>query len=192
MPQKRQNEPYQKPSPIWNVSKYDHCYTLSFFLEKIVPRNLTKMYFSENRIFCENGPFWFKGHFYVISCPILVGVSFSPKFVIFVKKSQMKWTLSKTWFNFKCSKINISAVVSRGDDSVTAADMGLALTYAQTITQILNFLIRVTAELEVNVRYENLWHDVVIWCHVIMGHMMSGRSDITWLRHMWRHVLLIK
>merc|ERR1719391_1506658 len=28
--------------------------------------------------------------------------------------------------------------------------MGLALTYAQTITQILNFLIRVTAELEVN------------------------------------------
>ena len=47
-------------------------------------------------------------------------------------------------------------MVSRGDDSVTAADMGLALTYAQTITQILNFLIRVTAELEVNVRYENL------------------------------------
>ena len=29
--------------------------------------------------------------------------------------------------------------------------MGLALTYAQSITQILNFLIRVTAELEVNV-----------------------------------------
>ena len=29
--------------------------------------------------------------------------------------------------------------------------MGLALTYAQSITQILNWLIRVTAELEVNV-----------------------------------------
>ena len=62
---------------------------------------------------------------------------------------------------FKCSKINISAVVSRGDDSVTAADMGLALTYAQTITQILNFLIRVTAELEVNVRYDTIRHILV-------------------------------
>ena len=35
--------------------------------------------------------------------------------------------------------------------SSSAATMGLALTYAQSITQILNFLIRVTAELEVNV-----------------------------------------
>ena len=111
---------------------------------------------------------------------------------IFHQKRQMKWTLSQTLSNFKCYKINISAVASRGDDSVTAADMGLALTYAQTITQILNFLIRVTAELEGNVRYENLWRVGVTWCHVIMGHMMSGRSDITWLRHMWRHVLRIK
>ena len=46
----------------------------------------------------------------------------------------------------------ISAVSARGSDDITAADMGLALTYASSITQILNFLIRVTAELEVNVR----------------------------------------
>ena len=45
----------------------------------------------------------------------------------------------------------ISAVSARGSDDITAADMGLALTYASSITQILNFLIRVTAELEVNV-----------------------------------------
>ena len=52
-------------------------------------------------------------------------------------------------------------MVSRDDDSVSAADMGLALTYAQTITQILNFLIRVTAELEVNVRYDAIRHILV-------------------------------
>ena len=85
---------------------------------------------------------------------------FISKLIIFRQKRQTKWTLSKTLSNFKCYKINISAVASRGDDSVTAAEMGLALTYAQTITQTLNFLIRVTAELEVNVRYENLWHDM--------------------------------
>ena len=50
------------------------------------------------------------------------------------------------------TRISISAVASRGSDDITAADMGLALTYASSITQILNFLIRVTAELEVNVR----------------------------------------
>ena len=36
--------------------------------------------------------------------------------------------------------------------------MGLALTYAQSITQILNFLIRVTAELEVNVSIKFNYH----------------------------------
>lgn len=46
--------------------------------------------------------------------------------------------------------VAIFAVASRGSDDITAADMGLALTYASSITQILNFLIRVTAELEVN------------------------------------------
>ena len=85
---------------------------------------------------------------------------FHRNLLFFRQKRQMKWTLSQSLSNFKCYKINISAVASRGDDSVTAAEMGLALTYAQTITQILNFLIRVTAELEVNVRYENLWHDM--------------------------------
>ena len=69
--------------------------------------------------------------------------------------------------NTNLTKILISAVISRDDDSVSAADMGLALTYAQTITQILNFLIRVTAELEVNVRYDTIRHILVSrdWSH---------------------------
>lgn len=45
--------------------------------------------------------------------------------------------------------VAIYAVVTRGT-GISAADMGLALTYSMSITQILNFLIRTTAELEVN------------------------------------------
>ena len=56
----------------------------------------------------------------------------------------------------------ISAVISRGMDDISSADMGLALTYAQSITQILNFLIRVTAELEVNVSEPTVDTPVVI------------------------------
>ena len=61
----------------------------------------------------------------------------------------LKWGSTNHVARFQIN--HILAVISRGDDSVSAADMGLALTYAQSITQILNFLIRVTAELEVNV-----------------------------------------
>ena len=43
--------------------------------------------------------------------------------------------------------------------------MGLALTYAQSITQILNFLIRVTAELEVNVSRLMLSEGTHVYCH---------------------------
>lgn len=54
-------------------------------------------------------------------------------------------------FTLKNTTFTSLAVASRGGDAASAATMGLALTYAQSITQILNFLIRVTAELEVNV-----------------------------------------
>ena len=45
------------------------------------------------------------------------------------------------------------AVFTRDITSSSAADMGLALTYSLSITQVLNFLIRSTAELEVNVSF---------------------------------------
>jgi len=56
----------------------------------------------------------------------------------------------ESFANLIVFSVAIYAVLSKNSDSSSAADIGLALSYSMSVTQILNFLIRSTAELEVN------------------------------------------
>ncbi len=58
----------------------------------------------------------------------------------------------ESFANLIVFSVAIYAVLSKNSDDSSAADIGLALSYSMSVTQILNFLIRSTAELEVNVR----------------------------------------
>lgn len=56
----------------------------------------------------------------------------------------------ESFANLIVFSVAIYAVLSKNSDDSSAADIGLALSYSMSVTQILNFLIRSTAELEVN------------------------------------------